>query len=68
MLQFGERVGRGGGLIGPKLFWPEAYLSCASSKLCKFILIVIMINLTDRLLVGEIQVHVIGEVPVVLWT
>ena len=68
MLQFGERVGHGGGLIGTKLVWPKAHPACAFSKLCKFILIVIIINLTDRLLVGEIQVHVIGEVPVVLWT
>ena len=32
--QFGERVGHGGWLIGPKLFRPEA---CVSSKLCEFI-------------------------------
>ena len=30
-IQFGERVGHGGWLIGPKLFWPEAYLACTSS-------------------------------------
>ena len=36
-IQFGERVGHGGWLIGPKLFRPKAYASCASSKLCKFI-------------------------------
>ena len=32
--QFGERVGHGGWLIGPKLFRPKA---CVSSKLCEFI-------------------------------
>ena len=39
MLQFGEReLVTWGRLIGPKLFWPEAYhLACASSKLCEFI-------------------------------
>ena len=36
-IQFGERVGHEGWLIGPKLFDPEAYLACASSKLCEFI-------------------------------
>ena len=36
-IQFGERFGHGGWLIGPKLFRPKAYASCASSKLCKFI-------------------------------
>ena len=36
-IQFGERVGHGGWLIGPKLFRPEAYPACASSKLCEFI-------------------------------
>ena len=35
--QFGERVGHGGWLIRPKLFRPEAYPACASSKLCEFI-------------------------------
>ena len=35
--QFGERVGHGGWLIGPKLFRPEAYLACVSSKHCEFI-------------------------------
>ena len=35
-IQFGERVGHGGWLIGPKLFRPEAYLTCVSSKLCAF--------------------------------
>ena len=34
---FGERVGHGGWLIGPKFFRPTAYLACASSKLCEFI-------------------------------
>ena len=29
-IQFGERVGHGGWLIGPKLFRPEAYPACAS--------------------------------------
>ena len=33
---FGERVGHGGWLIGPKLFQPKAYLACASSKLYEF--------------------------------
>ena len=33
-------VGYGGWLIGPKLLWPEAYPTCVSSKLCKFILVV----------------------------
>ena len=37
-IQFGERIGHDGGwLIGPKLFRPEAYPACASSKLCEFI-------------------------------
>ena len=36
-IQFGERFGHRGWLIGPKLFRPKAYASCASSKLCKFI-------------------------------
>ena len=36
-IQFGERVDHGSWLIGPKLFRPKAYASCASSKLCKFI-------------------------------
>ena len=31
-IQFGERVGHGGWLIGPKLFDP----ACASSQLCEF--------------------------------
>ena len=31
-IQFGERFGHGGWLIGPKLFRPKAYASCASSK------------------------------------
>ena len=34
-IQFGERVGHEGWLIGLKLFRPKAYL--ASSKLCEFI-------------------------------
>ena len=37
-IQFGERVGHGGWLIGSKLFRPEPYLACASSKLCEFII------------------------------
>ena len=37
-IQFGERFGHGGWLIGPKLFRPEAYPACASSKLCEFII------------------------------
>ena len=36
-IQFGERVGHRGWLIGPKLFRPEAYLACVSSKHCEFI-------------------------------
>ena len=36
-IQFGERVGHGGWLIGPKLFLLEAYPACVSSKLCEFI-------------------------------
>ena len=36
-IQFGEGVGHGGWLIGYKLFRPEAYPACASSKLCEFI-------------------------------
>ena len=36
-IQFVEGVGHGGWLIGPKLCQPEAYLVCASSKLCEFI-------------------------------
>ena len=35
--QFGERVGHGDWLIGPKLFRPEAYPTCVSSKLYEFI-------------------------------
>ena len=35
--QFGERVGHGGWLIGPKLFRPEAYLTCVSFKLCRLL-------------------------------
>ena len=40
-IQFGERFGHGGWLIGPKLFRPLAYLTCVSSKLCKFIVMVV---------------------------
>ena len=36
-VQFGEIVGHGGWLIGPKLFRPEAYLICVSSKLSELI-------------------------------
>ena len=36
-IQFGERVGHEGWLTGLKLFRPEAYLACTSSKLCEFI-------------------------------
>ena len=36
-IQFGERVGHGGWLIGPKLFDPKQYPACASSKFCEFI-------------------------------
>ena len=36
--QFGEKVDHGGWLIGPKLFRPEPYPACVSSKLCEFIL------------------------------
>ena len=36
-IQFGERVGHGGWLIGLKLFRTEAYPPCVSSKLCEFI-------------------------------
>ena len=36
-IQFGERVGHGGWLIGPKLFRPQAFPAWASSKLCEFI-------------------------------
>ena len=32
-IQFGERFGHGGWLIGPKLFRPKAYPACASFKL-----------------------------------
>ena len=35
--QFGEKVGHRGWLIGPKLFRPEPYPTCVSSKLCKSI-------------------------------
>ena len=38
-IQFGERVGHGGWLIGPKLLRPEAYPACAFSKLCEFFLV-----------------------------
>ena len=43
-IRFGERVGHGGWLIGPKLFRPEAYLVCTSSKLCEFILNQVVIS------------------------
>ena len=33
-IQFGERVGHGGWLIGPKLFRPEAY---PAPKVCEII-------------------------------
>ena len=36
-IQFGERVGHGGWLTGPKLIQSETYPACASSKLCEFI-------------------------------
>ena len=36
-IQFGERVGHMGWLIGPKLFDPKQYPACVSSKLCEFI-------------------------------
>ena len=36
-IQFDERIGHLGRLTGPKLFRPEAYLACTSSKLCEFI-------------------------------
>ena len=36
-IQFSERVGHGGWLIGPKLFLPEAYPACAFSKFCDYI-------------------------------
>ena len=36
-IQLGERVGHESCLIGPKLFRPEAYPACATSKLCEFI-------------------------------
>ena len=29
---------------------------------------VVAMNLTHRLLVGQVEVHVIREIPVVLWT
>ena len=31
-------IGHGAWLIAPKLFQPDAYLACASPKLCEFIL------------------------------
>ena len=37
-IQFGERIGHRGWENGPKLFRPEAYPACGSSKLCKFII------------------------------
>ena len=36
-IQFGEKVGHMGWLIEPKLFRPEAYPTCVSSKLCEFV-------------------------------
>ena len=36
-IQFGERVGHRGCLIGPKPFLPKAYPACTSSKLYKLI-------------------------------
>ena len=46
-IQFGERVGHGGWLIGPKYFRPEAYPACASSKAlrvyCYFLLFLVII-------------------------
>ena len=37
-IRFGERVGHEGWLIESKLFRPEAYPACISSKLCEFII------------------------------
>ena len=37
-IQFGEGVGRGSWLIGPKLFRPKDCPTCVSSRLCDFIL------------------------------
>ena len=42
--QFGERVGHGAWLIGPKLFRPKAYPTSVSSKLCEFILFVVLFD------------------------
>ena len=36
-IQFGERVGHGGWLIGPKLFRPESFPTYVSSKFCEYI-------------------------------
>ena len=36
-IQFDEKVGHRGWLIGLKLFRLEAYPTCVSSKLCEFI-------------------------------
>ena len=36
--QFDEIVGHRGWLIGSKLFRPEPYQACTSSKLCEFII------------------------------
>ena len=41
-IQFGERVGHGGCLIGPRRFRPQVYPYCASFKLCEFILFQIL--------------------------
>ena len=38
-IQFSERFGHGGCLIGPKLFRPKDYSACTSFKLCEFILL-----------------------------
>ena len=43
-IQFGERVGHGGWLIGPKLFRLKAYPICVSFKICEFILISVIIR------------------------
>ena len=47
-----ERVGHGGWLIGHKLFQPEAYPTCVSSKLYEFIPFHSLLLLTNSLFPG----------------
>ena len=52
-------AGYGCWLIGPKLFRPEAYPACVSSKLCEFIFWKIMIQICKGR-VGEKKLDLLG--------